>query len=135
MLARAVVLLLALGALAACAEEPPAVSQPRPIVSSPNSFSVAEALPDRDTPQLVNVTFVDGVLTGDVGAVPVALGSVVRLTLVTDVVDTAVVEGLNASVLTAADQPVQIELLADEAGEFDVRLQGSGKVLTTLDVG
>jgi hypothetical protein len=135
MLARVVVLPFVLGAVAACGDEPPAVSQPRPVLSTPNNPSVADALPERYVPQLVNVTFVDGVLTGDVGSVPVVLGSVVRLTLVTDVVDTVVIEGFDQTILTAVNQPTQIELLADEAGAFDVRLQDSGQVLTTLDVG
>ena len=135
MLARAVVPLLALVALVGCGDEPPAVSEPRPVLSSPNNPSVAEGLPDRNAPQLVSVTFIDGQLTGDVGGVPVKLGSLVRVTVVTDVSETVVVEGFDARILTSIDQPVQLELLAQEAGEFDVRLEESGEVLTTLDVG
>lgn len=138
MLARAVALLVtfsAVGALAACSEPPPAAQEPRPVVSPPNAFDVASALPDRDTPQLVNVNFLDGQVTGDGGSVPVALGSVVRVTVVSDVADTVVVEGFDQRILTAIDQPVQLELLTTEPGSFDVKLEDSGEVLTTLDVG
>lgn len=138
MLVRLVALLvtlpLALGALAGCSEEPPAVSQPRPVLSEANGLDSAAGLTDDEDVQLVNVTFIDGVLTGDVGIVPVALGSPLRLTVVTDVADTVVIEGFDQNILTAIDQPVQIELIASDAGEFDVKLQKSGKVLTTLDV-
>lgn len=139
MLARPVVLLvtlpLALGALAACADEPPAVGQPRPVLSEPNQLDSAPGLTDNEDVQLVNVTFVDGTLTGDVGGVRVVLGSPLRVTVVTDVADTVVIEGFDQRILTAIDQPVQIELIASDAGEFDVRLEKSGTVLTTLVVG
>lgn len=138
MLAPAAAPLLALSMLAlgltACGEEPPAVSEPRPRLSAPNDLSVASELSENQDVQLVNVVFIDGQLTGDVGNVPVVLGSMVRLTIVTDVVETVVVEGFEQQILTAADQPVQLELVAQEAGEFDVKLRESGKVLVTLDV-
>jgi hypothetical protein len=137
--ARAAVLLLvlplAVPALVGCADTPPAVSAPRPVLVSPNNPGVSTALPDRDTPQLVNVTLIGGQLTGDVGSVPVALDSQVRLTVVTDVSDTVVVDGFGQSLLTTVGQPVQLELVADRAGEFPVRLQQAGTVLTTLTVG
>jgi hypothetical protein len=138
MLARAVALLTlsAVPGLAACSEPPEAPVEPRPVVSSPNSFSVAEALTDgKVEPQLVNVNYLDGQVTGDGGRVPVRLGSLVRLTVVADVAETVVVEGFDQTFLTAVDQPVQIVLLAQRAGEFDVTLRESGETLTTLVVG
>lgn len=140
MLARPVALLvtlpLAVGGLAGCGEGPPVTGeQPRPVLSEPNRLDSADNLTENDEVQLVNVTFIDGVLTGDVGSVPVVLGSPLRITVVTDVADTVTVEGFGQEILTAIDQPVQLELIAMEAGEFDVKLQDSGKVLTTLVVG
>lgn len=125
--------LLALG-LSACGDVPPAVSEPRPVLSAPNDLSVASGLTESQDVQLVNVVFVEGQLTGDTGAVAVVLGSPVRLTIVTDVVERVVVGGFEQQILTAADQPVQLDLVAHEAGEFDVTLQESGKVLVTLVV-
>ena len=125
------------GVVSGCSEEPPIPTAPRPVVSSPNAPSVSSALPerpDRAVPQLVNVTFVDGVLTGDVGTVPVRLGSLMRLTVVSDVADVVLVEGYGQSIRTAIDRAVQIEVLADMAGSFDVRLTESGMQLTTLVV-
>lgn len=125
------------GVLSGCTEQPPIETTPRPVVSSPNAPSVSSALPerpDRAVPQIVSVTFVDGVLTGDVGTVPVQLGSLVRLTVVSDVADVVVVGGYGQSIRTAIDRAVQIEVLADMAGSFDVRLRDSGTLLTTLVV-
>lgn len=130
--------LLLLGALVGCAEEPPIVTTPRPVISSPNAPSVSSALPerpDRAIPQIVSVNALDGRVTGDTGQVPVRLGSVVRLTVLADVADVVVVEGYGQTIQTAVDRAVQLEVLADRAGSFDVRLRDSGQQLTTLVVG
>jgi hypothetical protein len=137
MVARAGTGLLLLGALVGCTEEPPITTTPRPVISSPNAPSVSTALPerpDRSIPQIVNVNVLDGGLTGDVGEVPVRLGSLVRLTVLADVADVVVVEGYGQTIQTAVGQAVQLELLADEAGSFDVTLRDSGTRLTTLVV-
>ncbi len=138
MLARAGASLLLVGALVGCSEEPPIVTTPRPVISSPNAPSVSTALPerpDRSIPQIVNVNLLDGGVTGDVGEVPVRLGSLVRLTVLSDVADVVVVEGYGQTIQTAVDHPVQLELLADQAGRFDVTLRDNRQRLTTLLVG
>lgn len=113
------------------------MTTPRPVISSPNAPSVSSALPerpDRAVPQIVNVNALDGAVSGDTGEVPVRLGSLVRLTVLADVADVVVVEGFGQTIQTAVNQPVQLELLADRAGSFDVRLRDSGRQLTTLVV-
>ena len=137
MAARSGASLLLLGALVACTEQPPVVTTPRPVFSSPNAPSVSSALPDRPdrpVPQIVNVSLLDGGVTGDVGEVPVRLGSLVRLTVLSDVSDVVVLEGYGQTVQTAVDQAVQLDVLADKPGRFAVRLRDSGKQLTTLVV-
>ena len=114
------------------------MTTPRPVVSSPNAPAVSTALPerpDRSIPQIVNVNLLDGGVTGDVGEVPVRLGSLVRLTVLSDVADVVVVEGYGQTIQAAVDQPVQLELLADMPGSFDVTLRDDGTLLTTLVVG
>ena len=138
MVARAGAGLLVLCALVGCSEEPPITTTPRPVISSPNAPSVSTALPerpDRSIPQIVNVSLLDGGVTGDVGEVPVRLGSLVRVTVLSDVADVVVVEGYGQTIQTAVDQVVQLEILADQAGSFDVTLRDDGQRLTTLVVG
>ncbi len=138
MLGRGAGVLLLLAALAGCAEESVIPASPRPVISSPNAPSVSTALPerpDRSVPQIVNVNVLDGGVTGDVGRVPVRLGSRVRLTVLSDVSDVVVLEGYGQSFRTAVGQPVQLEVLADKAGTYDVRLRDSGQRLTTLVIG
>lgn len=130
-------LLTAATSLAGCAEEEPVVTTPRPEVVSPNAPSVSTALPerpDRNVPQLVNIVFEDGVATGDTGEVPVRLNSLVRLSVITDATDVVVVEGFGQTVQTQADRAVQLELLADRAGSFPVRLRDGRTLLCTLVV-
>ena len=138
MVARAGAGLLVLCALVGCSEEPPITTTPRPVISSPNAPNVSTALPerpDRSIPQIVNVSLLDGGVTGDVGEVPVRLGSLVRVTVLSDVADVVVVEGYGQTIQTAVDQVVQLEILADQAGSFDVTLRDDGQRLTTLVVG
>jgi len=45
-----------------------------------------------------------------------------------------VLEGYGQTVLTSVDQAVQLDVLADQAGSFDVRLRERGTRLTTLVV-
>ena len=126
------------GALVGCSEAPPIETTPRPVISSPNAPDVSTALPerpDRSIAQIVNVSLLDGGVTGDIGEVAVQVGSLVRVTVLSDVADVVVVEGYGQTVQTAVDQAVQLELLADEAGSFDVTLRDSGQRLTTLVVG
>ena len=98
-------LLTAVPSLAGCAEEEaPVITSPRPDIASPNAPSVSTALPerpDRGVPQLVNLSLRAGVLTGDTGEVPVKLNSLVRLSLIADVTDVAVVEGFGQTVQTS----------------------------------
>jgi hypothetical protein len=130
-------LLTAASSLAGCADEPPVVTTPRPEVVSPNAPSVSTALPerpDRGVPQLVNLAFEDGVATGATGEVPVKLNSLVRVSVIADVTDVVVVEGYGQTVQTAVDRAVQLEILADRAGSFPVRLRDGRTLLTTLVV-
>lgn len=122
--------------LPACSDEQPgSFEATRPPLATPNRADVADDVRSVGVPQLVNVTLADGQATGDTGTVPVVLNSPVRVTVVADVVDTVVVEGYSITSITQIGSPVQIEFPADRPGTFPVRLEGSGRVLTTLQVG
>lgn len=122
--------------LAACGEEGPgSFEATSPPLATPNRAEVAEELPAREAPQIISVTLADGQVTGDTGTVPVVLNSPVRLTVVVDVADTVIVDGYGFSLRTEINSPVQLEFPADIAGTFLVRLEESGRVLTTLQIG
>ena len=126
---------LALGVLTGCSDDPVTASGPRPTVVEPENPSVASAVADPTVPRIVSVVVTDGRLTGDTGVVDLRQNAPVRLVVISDTADTVVVEGYDVSALATAEVPVQLDLLADRAGEFRVVLQDSGLELTRLRVG
>lgn len=120
--------------LTACGDDDVADSQPtpRPTVT-PSRLEVAEDIRQQG-PQIVNVTVTDEGVSGDSGTVSVREDSAVRLVVLADSQDTAVVEGYDLDFRTEPGRPVMFDFVADQAGTFEVRLQDSGLLLTTLVV-
>lgn len=129
-------LLLALPLLlAGCGEDEPLVPTDRGAAASPLQPAVGTAVPgDAQPAQIVSVVVTGGEVSGDTGPVPVRLGSRVRLSVVSDVADTLLVEGYGLREVVAAERATQLELVADRAGTFAVLLADARTPLTTLDV-
>lgn len=126
--------LLALG-VTACGGPDPTPSGPLPSIAAPDKPSVASGVPQAGEPLIVGVTYVGGKATGDTGTVQAAVGTEIRVTVLSDVADVLHVTGYDQRVQVTINQPVQLELLADRAGEFTVELEGKGVTLTRLQVG
>lgn len=131
----ALALLLGLG-LTACGEDAsPVPSADRPVLVEPENPSVASGVADPTAPRIVSIVVTDGRTTGDVGVVELRRNVPVRLVVITDQSDTLLVEGYGLRALATAEVPVQLDFIADEAGEFPVLLEDSGRELTRLRVG
>lgn len=129
----ALALLLALP-LTACSGEDAVPSGELPITVPADNPDVASAVADPTAPRLVSVVVTDGRLTGDTGVVEIRRNTRVRLVVISDRTDTAVVEGYDLTALATAEVPVQLDFIADEPGTFRVVLRRSGTQLTTLEV-
>ena len=129
----ALALLLAVP-LAGCGGEDPVPAGDRPITVPANNPDVASAVADPTAPRLVSVVQSGDVLTGDTGVVEIRRNAPVRLVVISDETDTAVVEGYDLSALVTAEAPMQLDFIADMPGTFRVVLRESGTQLTTLKV-
>jgi heme/copper-type cytochrome/quinol oxidase subunit 2 len=87
-----------------------------------------------DDALIVSLTYAGGEVTGDIDRVEVPLGTNVRLTLTSDVVDEVHVHGYELTTAVPAGQAAQVEFLADQPGVFEVELHDARKVLTRLQV-
>ena len=116
-------------------DEPITPSGPAPVVVEPDNPSVASSVADPRAPRIVSVVVTDGELTGDTGVVDVRQNAPVRVVVISDEADTVVVEGYGLSALATAEVPVQLDFLADRAGEYRVVLEDSGLELARLRVG
>ena len=131
----ALALLLGLSTAACGDDQPPAPSGDRPVLVQPQNPSVASAVADPTAPRIVSIVVTDGRTTGDTGVVELRRNVPVRLVVISDTSDTVLVEGYDLRALAVAEVPVQLDFIADEAGEFPVVLEGSGRELTRLRVG
>lgn len=130
-------LALALGAcLAGCGDSvDPEPSGAAPVVVRPSLPAVASGIAQTGVPRLVNVGYADGRVTGESGSVAIAQNTPVRLTVLTDTAEKLLVRGYDLRAQLTVGEPVQLELIADRRGSFEVLLEESGTVLTRLDVG
>lgn len=126
--------LLIAAALAACGGGEPVPAGERPIVAEADNLDVAEGVADPTTPRIVSVVVTDGTLTGDTGVVPIQRNVRVRLVVISDRSDTVLVQGYGVQALATADEPVQVEFIADRAGDFPVVLRESGLEVTRLRI-
>jgi hypothetical protein len=132
---RALVALLLALPLAACGDdEDPPPSGAAPPLASPELPSVAEGVSQEGVPQLVNLVVTDEQVTGVGATVAVPLNTPVRLTVITDTADVLLVERYDLRSQLTVGEPVQLELIASEAGDAQVVLERTGQVLTTLQV-
>ena len=121
--------------LAACGDDgPPVPSGDRPILVEPRNPSVASGIADPTAPRIVSIVVTNGRTTGDTGVVELRRNVPVRVVVISDQSDTLLVEGYGLRALAVAEVPVQLEFIADEAGEFPVLLENSGLELTRLRV-
>lgn len=100
----------------------------------PSLPSVADGISQLGVPQLVNLVVTNGVVTGVPATVEVGINAPVRLTVLSDAAAVLLVRGYDVRVQLTVDQPGQVEFLAARTGDFDVVLEPSGLVLTTLQV-
>jgi len=101
------------------------------------SASSAAATPstlDPATTSEIAVTVTDGTVSPQPGRFEVGQGATVRITVTSDVADTAHVHGYDELLDLPAGEPATLELLADEAGLFEVETHGGGKLLFQLVV-
>lgn len=132
---RPVLALLLVVPLSACGGGDVVPSGERPLLVEADNPDVADAVEDPTAPRLVSIVVNDGRLTGDTGVVDLRRNAPVRLVVISDRTDTVVVEGYDLEALATAEVPVQLDFIADEAGEFAVVLRDSGVELTRLRVG
>ncbi len=117
---------------------PPAASAPSAAASpeaSPIAPSTGTDVPDDTQPaQEVQLTVAGGKVSGDTGRVQVKVGSRVRLTVLSDVADEIHLHGYDLSQDVSANQPAQLEFVADKPGVYEVELEESRTQLTRLQV-
>ncbi len=121
--------------VAACGGEDATPSGPLPSLSRPSKPAVASGVSQAGEPLIVGVTLVGGRVTGDTGPVSVAVGTPIRLTVLSDVADVLLVTGYDRREQVTVNNPVQLEFVADRSGTFEVLLEASGTTITTLQVG
>jgi hypothetical protein len=112
---------------AAGSPTPEALPSPSPTADPGSPVEPDDAL-------IVSLTYAGGEVTGDIDRVEVPLGTNVRLTITSDVVDEVHVHGYELTTAVPAGQAAQVEFLADQPGVFEVELHDARKVLTRLQV-
>lgn len=132
--ARPLLALLLVLPLAACGGEEPTPAGERPVLADADNPDVADGVDDSDTPRIVSIVVADGELTGDTGVVQIPRNAPVRLVVISDETDTLLVQGYELQALATAEVPVQLDFIADEAGDFRVVLRESDRTLTTLRI-
>lgn len=101
---------------------------------SPSPTAEAGSPVESDDAQVISLTYAAGAATGDTDRVEVPLGTNVRLTITSDVVDEVHVHGYELTTAVPAGQAAQLEFLADQPGVFEVELHDARAVLTRLQV-
>ena len=132
--ARPLLALLLLLPLAACGGEEPTPSGERPVLADAENPDIADGVDDSETPRIVSIVITEGEATGDTGVVTIPRNAPVRLVVISDETDTVLVQGYELQALATAEVPVQLDFIADEAGDFPVVLRESDRTLTTLRI-
>lgn len=102
--------------------------------ADPSPSASETPTPSPDDAQTVTITVADGEVTGADPRTDVELGTRVRLTITSDVTDEVHVHGYDVTAPVPAGQAVNVEVVADQAGVFEVELHDSRLVLTRLQV-
>ena len=137
--ARLVPLLLAPLVLAGCGTDEDAEGAAPEVTATtaaadPSPSASETPTPSPDDAQVVSITVADGEVTGAEPRTEVELGTRVRLTITSDVADEVHVHGYDVSAPVPAGQAVNVEVVADQAGIFEVELHDRSLVLTRLQV-
>jgi hypothetical protein len=134
------VLLTSALALTACGTDEQAAA-PVPTVSATTAApgepaETASPQPEvtPDDAQVVGITVAGGEVSGVEPRTVVRVGTTVRLTITSDVVDEVHVHGYELSQPVPAGQAMTLEFVADRPGVFEVELHDAGTVLTRLQV-
>ena len=106
---------------------------PSPSVA-PSATSVASGVASDGVQQTLTLTVSHGKVTGDTGRVKVALGTRLRITVTSDVVDEIHVHLYDLTQALSANQPGSIEFVADKPGVVEVELEHSKLPLTRLAI-
>lgn len=149
MLARPSVLIVPLALLlTACAagteeEIPPAAarttrsaptSDPVPTSTLKTSGAPSPSASPSPTVRTIDVAYVGGEVSGTTGREEVKLGEHVVLRITSDVADEVHVHGYDVQQALPADVPVEIPLVADVPGGYEVELHDAGRALFQLRV-
>lgn len=140
--------LLLVGALAlsGCAGSDDSAASPTTAPSDAAASPTPEQLPSPsptaeagspvapDDAQVISLTYAGGEVTSGMDRVEVPLGTNVRLTITSDVVDEVHVHGYELTTAVPAGQAAQLEFLAEQPGVFEVELHDARQVLTRLQV-
>ena len=103
---------------------------PSPTAGSTSAAASPVAVVDKD----IVVTVVQRKVTPPTGRVEVAKGSLVRITVTSDVADELHIHGYDKTLRLPAGAPASIELRADRTGLFEVETHASHLVLFQLVV-
>lgn len=137
--ARTAAVLMAVAALAGCAdsepipEESPA-SEPDPAPTSPATASPGATENGGDEVQAIEVEITDRQALTDRSRVDVAVGTVVRIEARADVDEEIHVHGYDLSAPVSPAEPAVLEFTADIPGVFEVEAEHSGLLLFQLRV-
>lgn len=123
----------AIGTLGGCASTPHshglAAAASRPSESA-SSTAAAAPLADRT----LHVNYLGGHVSGDVGRIPVAVGTVVDIVISSDVAEEAHLHGYNKAGEIPAGGTVTLRFTADVAGVFALELHRSDQELARLQI-
>lgn len=133
---------LALGllpVLAACGTSDPSTVSGPPGGSPPGSApsggpAMASGVPSDSAQQTLSFTVSGGKVSGDTGRVKVALGTKLRITVLSDVADEIHVHVYDLKQELSAGAPGSLEFVANTSGVIEVELEHQKLTLTRLAV-
>ena len=105
-----------------------------PSSTAASEASVAATLIPADPGLSMVIEIADGRVTPEPGRLAVPLDSYLTITVVADVVDEVHLHGYDVHFDVAPEQPAIISMSADIPGLFEIELEGSGLLLTELEV-
>lgn len=102
--------------------------------ASPLSDSVSPAGAASIATRTLRINYLDGRVSGDVGRIPVTLGTSVDIVVSSDVADEAHLHGYNTAGEIPAGGTVTLRFKADVAGVFALELHRSDQELARLQI-
>lgn len=114
--------------------EPPGGSPPASAAASGAPTAMASGVPSDSAQQTLSFTVAGGKVSGDTGRVKVALGTKLRITVLSDVADELHVHVYDLKQELSAGSPGYVEFVADTSGVIEVELEHQKLTLTHLEV-